>query len=72
MACGFAVWFAVFSDCLASLGVLVVQWGEINRQDAKDAKILFLSPKSFTKNKKFDGSTKILDEQYSGLHLLKV
>jgi len=41
VACGFAVWFVVFSDCLASLAFLAVGSSSLNRQDAKNAKVGF-------------------------------
>jgi len=39
MACGFAVWFVAFSDCLA---FLAVNSSSLNRQDAKNAKVGFM------------------------------
>ena len=41
MARGFAAWFIVFSDCLASL---VVNSSSFNRQDVKNAKVGFDIP----------------------------
>jgi len=41
MARGFAVWFVVFSDCLAFLAFLAVDSSSLNRQDAKNAKERF-------------------------------
>jgi hypothetical protein len=41
LASGISVWFAVFSDCLATLAFLAVGSSSLNRQDAKNAKVGF-------------------------------